>query len=160
MRKLISALVIALPALLARGDSCGWELPWFSTHQPCFLSTPPFPTVPQVGGPTPAFPGAVGWGAQATGGRGATLSAIEISTPSTYDAAGAICKVSTTADVAPGGTPIAGSLRECLNLSNPRTVVFTTGGTFTLNAQIQINAGRSNLTLAGQTAPGGGVQLR
>ena len=42
--------------------------------------------------------------------------------------------------------------------SGPRTVVFRVGGTITINTPIQVRSGR--LTIAGQTAPGGGIQIR
>lgn len=88
------------------------------------------PTAAQVA----AFPGAVGAGANAKGGRG-----------------GMVCQVTNLNDTG------AGSLRACLGGGN-RTIVFRVGGT--INVASQINVNYDNITIAGQTAPGGGIQLR
>lgn len=82
-----------------------------------------------------AFPGAEGYGAGSTGGRG-----------------GVVYHVTSLAD---SGT---GSLRACIEASGPRTCIFRIGGTITVNSKFDVNNGR--LTIAGQTAPGGGIQLR
>ena len=77
-----------------------------------------------------AFPGAQGFGRHADGGRG-----------------GEIVKVTTLEDSG------RGSLRWALeDLDGPRIVVFEVGGTIALRDQIQING---DVTVAGQTAPGG-----
>ena len=83
----------------------------------------------------PAFPGAEGAGATSVGGRG-----------------GVVCEVTTLADSGPG------SLRECIDRSGPRTVIFRVGGTIMLNSQLHI--ANPYITIAGQTAPGGGIQIR
>jgi pectate lyase len=54
-------------------------------------------------------------------------------------------------------------LRYCIlsNRSGPRTVVFDTGGTIELVEPIRVEgASYSDLTIAGQTAPGGGIQIK
>ena len=85
-------------------------------------------------GPTVAFPGAQGGGALSVGGRG-----------------GAVYLVSNTADSG------VGSLRACIDASGPRTCIFRTGGTIALlNSLTVVNP---FLTIAGQTAPGGGIQI-
>jgi lysophospholipase L1-like esterase len=51
-----------------------------------------------------------------------------------------------------------GSLREAVEASGPRTVVFAVGGTIRLEKPLVVRQPR--LTLAGQTAPGDGITLR
>ncbi|WP_339278182.1 pectinesterase family protein [Paenibacillus sp. FSL W8-0426] len=84
-------------------------------------------------GSLPAFPGAEGGGKYVTGGRG-----------------GAVYEVTTLADSGPG------SLREAVS-QNDTTVVFRVGGTIHLESPLAITG--SNLTLAGQTAPGEGITV-
>jgi len=84
--------------------------------------------------PVLAFPGAEGFGAQATGGRG-----------------GRVIKVTTLA--ASG----AGSLQEALDQDEPRIVVFAVSGVIEADP-IRIRHG--NLTIAGQTAPGAGITIK
>ena len=81
-----------------------------------------------------AFPGAQGFGAKATGGRG-----------------GQVLKVTTLS--ADGGT--AGSLQWALNQAGPRIIVFAVSGV--IEGDIRIPHG--DLTLAGQTAPGAGITI-
>lgn len=83
----------------------------------------------------PAFPGAEGAGAASLGGRGGT-----------------VYKVTTLADSGPG------SLRAAVEAEGPRTVVFDVGGTIRLETPLHIRNPR--ITIAGQTAPGGGIALR
>ena len=95
-----------------------------------------------------AFPSAEGFGATAVGGRG------------TSSQPGRTIEVTRLAD-----DTNPGSLRYCVEQTGPRTCVFRTGGTIALNSPLKIsgpNIGqdRSFLTIAGQTAPGGGIQLK
>ncbi|WP_145351654.1 pectate lyase family protein [Roseimaritima multifibrata] len=83
----------------------------------------------------PAFPGAEGFGAETRGGRG-----------------GAVIEVTNLDDRGPG------SFREACDAANPRTIVFRTGGTITVESTIRIR--NPYLTIAGQTAPGGGILLK
>ena len=82
-----------------------------------------------------AFPGAEGAGQLATGGRG-----------------GPVLRVTTLNDAGPG------SLRAAVEAEGPRTVVFDIGGTIRLATPLRIRRGQ--ITIAGQTAPGGGITLR
>ncbi len=82
-----------------------------------------------------AFPGAQGFGTTTVGGRG-----------------GKVIEVTSLADAGPG------SLRAALEAVGARIVVFRTGGTITLHSDIKIL--NPFVTVAGQSAPGGGISLR
>src|SRR5699024_3679891 len=86
--------------------------------------------------PGQAFPGALGFGRKATGGRG-----------------GKVAHVTNLNDKG------SGSFREALKAypNDPLTVVFDVSGVINLESPIEIN--RSNLTIAGQSAPGLGICL-
>lgn len=83
----------------------------------------------------PAFPGAEGAGAYSLGGRG-----------------GRVIRVTNLADSGPG------SLRAAVEASGPRIVIFDIGGTIRLEKPLTIRNPR--ITIAGQTAPGGGITIR
>jgi hypothetical protein len=98
----------------------------------------------------PAFPGADGFGANALGGRG-----------------GAVYHVTNLTDNA--SAPAAGSFRAVLaqiktdetRKTNPitaATVVFDVGGTIQLTDNLDVK-NVNNVTIAGQTAPGPGINL-
>jgi pectin methylesterase-like acyl-CoA thioesterase len=90
-------------------------------------------------GSLPAFPGAEGGGKYVTGGRGQ-----------------AVYEVTTLEDYNRTEAPIPGSLRDAVSQSN-RTIVFRVGGTIRLKESLKITG--SNLTIAGQTAPGDGITV-
>ena len=83
---------------------------------------------------TPAFPGAQGGGAAAVGGRGG--QAIEVT------------------NLQDSGE---GSLRACIEARGPRTCVFKVGGVIHVGVGMRVY--NDNLTIAGQTAPGGGITV-
>ena len=80
--------------------------------------------------PLLAFPGAVGYGKDTIGGRG-----------------GQVIHVTSLDDSGPG------TLREALATEGPRTIIFRVSGTIALDSTIRIE--HSNVTIAGQSAPGG-----
>ncbi|MXU65209.1 pectate lyase family protein [Oceanomicrobium pacificus] len=83
----------------------------------------------------PAFPGAQGYGAVATGWRG-----------------GQVMRVTTLDDAGPG------SLRACAEgADTPRVCIFDISGTISVDRPIFVS---SNRYIAGQTAPGQGIQIR
>lgn len=78
----------------------------------------------------PAFPGAEGFGAGASGGRGGRVvyvTNLNVSGP--------------------------GSLQEALDLNEPRYILFKVSGV--IQGTVSVPPGRGNFTIAGQTSPGG-----
>lgn len=84
-----------------------------------------------------AFPGAEGFGGNATGGRG-----------------GIVVEVTNLNDSG------SGSLRAALKMTQTRTIVFKVGGTINCKSYLNLPEGSGNVTIAGQTAPGGGILIK
>ncbi|MBB6734928.1 fibronectin type III domain-containing protein [Cohnella zeiphila] len=113
---------------------------WFALLQGALIGLSliqPLPSAKAAYDKLPAFPGAEGFGYAATGGRGGEVyhvTSYELTGPGTfYDA---LMTAGTT----------------------PRTIVFDISGEITIPQIIVRN--KSNLTIAGQTAPGDGVTIR
>lgn len=86
-------------------------------------------------GTRPAFAGAQGYGAMSAGGRG-----------------GRVIAVTTLADAG------RGSLRACIEQSGPRVCVFRVAGVIRFTQRPPVIS-RPFITIAGQSAPGGGITL-
>jgi pectate lyase len=97
-----------------------------------FASTAAPLSPPSAHGAPKAFPGAEGFGAMATGGRG-----------------GVICHVTNLNDSGPG------SFRDAVSRGG-RIVIFDVGGIIKLATNVSVSSG---ITILGQSAPGDGIAL-
>ncbi|WP_147915637.1 Ig-like domain-containing protein [Ruania zhangjianzhongii] len=122
--------LVAIDQLSSSGASAAPDAP---SADPISYADPPPQPAAVVGNTVPAFPGAEGAGKLTTGGRG-----------------GEVYEVTTLADSGEG------SLREALS-GDDRIVVFRVGGTIELESGLDVTG--SNITVAGQTAPGDGISV-
>jgi len=106
---------------------------WFLLGVLAACSDPVPPECPLPSG-LPVFPGAAGYGTTTPAGRG-----------------GRVVEVTSLADDGPG------TLRSALAETGPRTVVFRVGGAITAQTILELH--EPFVTVAGQTAPGGGVMV-
>lgn len=107
----------------------------------CMLIVTIAGTISMVSAQMIAFPGAEGGGMFTTGGRG-----------------GKVYYVNTLEDNDEGDEKLReGSLRWCVGQKGTRTILFRIGGTIELKRRLAVANG--DVTIAGQSAPGGGVTL-
>jgi len=102
--------------------------------KPLWLEHRLYPLAAEANGP-PAFPGAEGFGAFTSGGRG-----------------GKMIEVENLNDSGPG------SLRTAIETAGPRTITFRVGGVIPLKSTLVIK--EPFITIDGQNAPGAGILLR
>lgn len=122
----VATLAVALACTSTPGEPR--PLPAAAAQPPPVPSDSPPAAAPDPAPGLPAFPGAEGFGARATGGRGGRViivSNLEVRGP--------------------------GSLQAALDETGPRTIVFRVSGV--IPASVRIASG--DVTIAGQTSPGG-----
>ncbi|HTP02654.1 MAG TPA: hypothetical protein VMJ64_14860 [Anaerolineales bacterium] len=132
-------VLIATTAVLLAGCSAAPQDPTSATATVSSVTIPTQSPATATAKPAPAdipaFPGAEGMGARSKGGRG-----------------GQVIEVTNLDDSGPG------SLRAAIDASGPRTVVFRVAGTIELQTGLKVR--NPFITIAGQTAPGGGITIR
>lgn len=133
-----SGLLLGMAAVTATVMAAPYVLPGprFAAVAEGGTADPPPPAAIRAAEPgRDAFPGAEGYGRYAQGGRG-----------------GRVVPVTTLADGGPG------SLRACIEASFPRTCIFRVGGVIRFTSERPLIR-NPFITIAGQTAPGGGILI-
>lgn len=133
--------VVYMPVMVAYDENGT-----FSTPTPAPTYIPPTPPVPPY---VKVFPKHIGYSDAAVAGSGRHLG-----TPATT-----LYRITSLANIG------AGTLRECLEASGPRTCVFEVAGYIDLAspglpAKADINVLSPYVTVAGQTAPSPGIHVR
>ena len=128
-----SEVIVSLDVALDQG----WGT-WVNADTRAFTSDGGDPPAPPPDDELLAFPGARGFGAMASGGRG-----------------GSVYHVTSLDDGSNQGTLRYGI--EEVAPQGPLTIVFDVSGNIKLKRRLKIES--SNLTIAGQTAPDGGITL-
>ena len=101
--------------------------------------------LPSLSAAPQLLPGAYGYGMD------------RASNPAGFGATSRVIHVTTLEDNGNDTTPTPGSLREAVQASGPRVVVFDLSGVIDLRAVLKVR--RPYLTIAGQTAPSPGIAL-
>lgn len=140
LRRQAAALLLAAGALVACGVPLIPKLPPPPGERPAAPGAAPGPrSAPTAPGELLAFPGAEGFGARVTGGRGG--------------------RVITVTTLEPSGP---GSLQAALDETGPRIIVFAVSGVIAdpSGGTVQLTIRNGDVTIAGQTAPGAGITIR
>ncbi|MBP6967909.1 MAG: T9SS type A sorting domain-containing protein [Bacteroidota bacterium] len=105
-----------------------------------------------------AFPGAEGYGRFASGGRGNGQTGRVVEVTNLEDDLDHPPEGSLRWAFSQGIEVVVDPILGNISVKRPLTVVFRVGGVINLKGELRVN--RSNMTIAGQTAPGDGICIR